>query len=288
MVSRRVQSYQNKIAKLRAFSQTLGLVLTNLYYLHLRWLPFPVMNCYACPLATFACPIGSLQFAIGAGGFFPFYLLGIIFLSGLLFGRITCGWLCPFGFIQDLLYKIPLKKKFRLPAFVSYGKYIFLLVFVLFLPILLHDPIFCKICPVGTMEAGIPWPFLEPSFRALLGWLYALKLTILIGIVILAIFTPRPFCKGMCPLGALLSFFNRFSFLRVQVKEEACKKCALCAEPCPQGLMIYEDEGHPDCIGCMKCRVCPAVEMKAGIPDRLLGGKKQSKIEKISDIQPKL
>lgn len=258
----------------RFLSQSLGLLSTNLYFLQLKWFPFPVLNCYACPLATFACPIGSLQFALGVG-FFPFYLLGIVFLSGLLLGRITCGWFCPFGFIQDLLYKIPIKRKFRLPSYISYGKYLFLFLLVLILPLILQEPIFCKICPMGTLEGGIPWPIIEPALRPLLGGLYVLKIALLLGILLLAVLTPRPFCKGMCPLGALLSFFNRFSFLRVEVKEEVCRTCGLCGPPCPQGLVIYEDEGHPDCLGCMRCKVCDAVEMRAGIPQKLLGKSKR-------------
>jgi len=260
------------LERLRFLSQLSGLAITNLYLIHLRWLPFPVMNCYACPLATFACPIGSLQYAIDAG-FFPFYLLGVIFISGLIFGRVTCGWLCPFGFIQDLLYKIP-TRKFTFPRYLSYGKYFFLLIFVLLLPFLFRQPIFCKICPVGTLEGGIPWPIIEPQFRSLIGWNYFLKITILVGIIVLSILFSRPFCKAMCPLGALLSFFNRFSFLRVEVKKEACRRCALCATRCPQGIVIYEEEGHPDCIGCLKCKVFDAVEMKVGVPDKLLGLKK--------------
>ncbi|MGB9876771.1 MAG: 4Fe-4S binding protein [bacterium] len=255
--------------RFRHLSQISGLVITNLYFFQLRWFPFPVLNCYACPLATFACPIGSLQYALNVG-FFPFYLLGIIFLSGLIFGRITCGWLCPFGFLQDLLYKIP-TKKFSFPRYLSYGKYFFLAIFVLALPLIFHQPFFCKICPMGTLEGGIPWPIIEPQLRSLIGWLYFLKLAILAGIIIIAILSPRPFCKTMCPLGAILSFFNRLSFLRVEVKEDYCRRCALCASKCPQGIVIYEEEGHPDCIGCLKCKVCDAVEMKAGVPSKLLG-----------------
>lgn len=270
------RNLQRNLESWRFLSQSLGLAFTNLYFLHLKWFPFPVLNCYACPLAVFACPVGSLQYALGAG-FFPFYLFGIIFLVGLLLGRITCGWLCPFGLIQDLLYKIPSFRKFRLPRYFTYGKYLFLVFFVLLLPSILHSPLFCKICPMGTLEGGIPWPIIEPSFRSLLGWLYALKIAILLGIVLLAILTPRPFCKSICPLGALLSFFNRLSFFRVEVKEEVCRACGLCGPPCPQGLVIYEDEGHPDCIGCMRCKVCNAVRLGVGIPEKPLFGKRAQK-----------
>ncbi len=241
-----------------------GLLLTNLHFLQAKWLPCPVLNCYACPLASFACPIGSLQFALGVG-IFPFYLLGVLFLSGLLFGRFTCGWLCPFGLLQDLLHKIP-SPKVKLPRPLSYGKYAFLLTLVLLVPLLLKEPYFCKICPQGTLEAGIPWPIIDKNMRALIGWLYFLKVGILLGVVALSVLIYRPFCRAVCPLGAILSFFNRVSLLRVEVDWKGCRGCGLCASACPQGISIYEEGMHPDCIGCMKCRVCPAIKIGASIP----------------------
>ena len=71
----------------------------------------PGLNCYSCPGAIGSCPIGSLQSSLS--GFIPqipFYVLGLIVLFGLLFGRVVCGFLCPFGFFQELLYKLPVPK----------------------------------------------------------------------------------------------------------------------------------------------------------------------------------
>ena len=71
----------------------------------------PGLNCYSCPGALGACPIGSLQsFMSGAVLRFPFYVLGLMILFGLILGRRICGWLCPFGLVQELLYKIPTPK----------------------------------------------------------------------------------------------------------------------------------------------------------------------------------
>ena len=71
----------------------------------------PGLNCYSCPGASGACPLGSLQNAIGASEKrTPYYVFGIIILYGILLGRIICGFLCPFGLIQELLYKIKTPK----------------------------------------------------------------------------------------------------------------------------------------------------------------------------------
>ena len=116
---------------------------------------------------------------------------------GALIGRFVCGWLCPFGLIQDLLHKIPFSKKitsFRGDRILRKLKYLILIVFVILLPMFLVDilgqgaPYFCKlICPAGTLEGGIPLVLLNQSLRSALGWLYVWKnVLLLITIVLLA------------------------------------------------------------------------------------------------------
>ena len=71
----------------------------------------PGLNCYSCPAATGACPIGSFQAVAGSSKFrFSYYIAGFLILFGVLLGRFICGFLCPFGWFQDLLHKIPCKK----------------------------------------------------------------------------------------------------------------------------------------------------------------------------------
>ena len=68
----------------------------------------PGLNCYSCPGAVGACPLGSLQNYLSGMKFrFPYYVLGLLLFFGALLGRAVCGFLCPFGFLQDLLYLIP-------------------------------------------------------------------------------------------------------------------------------------------------------------------------------------
>ena len=122
----------------------------------------PGLNCYSCPGALGACPIGSLQAVLDSGKFrFSCYIFGFLMLFGALMGRFVCGWLCPFGLVQDLLHKIPIfQKKKNLPGhrFLKYLKYVILGLFVILLPMTIvgitgiGDPWFCKyICPLGAL-----------------------------------------------------------------------------------------------------------------------------------------
>ena len=89
----------------------------------------PGLNCYSCPAASAACPLGALQNALAASEKrTPYYVFGIILLYGIILGRMICGFLCPFGLFQDLLYKIktPKLKKSRVTKIFSYLKYVIL------------------------------------------------------------------------------------------------------------------------------------------------------------------
>jgi len=232
----------------------------------------PVLNCYSCPSALGACPIGALQNALGsirlnlslARYQFGLYVLGFLGAVGSLVGRIPCGWLCPFGFFQELLYKIP-TRKFPIPRFLIKMKYVLLAVAVIGLPLLVLDsfgggtPWFCKwICPAGTLEAGLPLAVLNSGIRQQLGFLFAWKAAVLAGFVVAMVFTMRPFCRTACPLGAILGLFNRFSLFRMSVDEETCTRCDRCRKECPVDVRVYEAPNSPDCIRCLKCeKVCP-------------------------------
>ena len=105
-----------------------------------------------------ACPLGSLQAALGKRGRFPAYVLGTLLLFGVLLGRLVCGFLCPFGLLQDLLDRVPLPKlkvPKRLDKPLRYLKYAVLVLLVV-LAFLLEEPAFCKfLCPAGLLEAGL-------------------------------------------------------------------------------------------------------------------------------------
>ena len=93
----------------------------------------PGLGCYSCPGAVGACPLGALQNALSSSGkTAPYYVFGIIMLYGLMFGRWICGFLCPFGLIQELIHKIPTPKlkKSKVTRVLSYFKYVILVFFV--------------------------------------------------------------------------------------------------------------------------------------------------------------
>lgn len=224
--------------------------------------PAPALNCYSCPLARFACPIGSFQHFLTLRQV-PYFLLGFFGFISMTVGRIPCGWFCPFGMIQELLYKIP-SYKFRLPKWVSYIKYVVLLVFAIIIPLLVLEPWFCKICPAGTLEAGIPLLSWNPakslgsSLFDILTTHFYIKYGFLILLISLFITTKRPFCRMVCPLGAIFSLFNRFSYLQMYVDKGKCTGCGICYSVCPMEIKIYENPRHIDCIRCMKCyNACP-------------------------------
>jgi len=245
----------------RRWVQAVSFLMMNSFVLQaLKAIPCLGMNCYACPGAIFACPIGTLQH-FAAIHQIPFYTLGVLCLIGALAGRLACGWLCPFGWLQELVYG--LGRRFRWPRWhvserAGWLRYAFLIVLVGLVPFLTLEPWFCKLCPVGTVEAGIPLLLIYSDLRAQAGWLFVVKVAILSGFVIWMMSSKRPFCRFVCPLGAIWSPFNRLSTLRLAVDEATCTRCDECRRVCPVDICVYENPDSTRCIRCMECiRVCP-------------------------------
>lgn len=250
-------------------SYLIGFVQGKIYKGRLKNLCVPGLNCYSCPGAVGSCPIGSLQAVIGNWNFkFAFYVAGFLVFVGALIGRFVCGWLCPFGLVQDLLHKIPFPKKiktFRGDKLLRKLKYVILAVFVILLPLYLVDimdqgsPYFCKlICPAGTLEGGIPLVLLNKSMRRAIGWLYVWKNVLLAVAVLLSILIYRPFCKYICPLGAIYSVFNPISVFKYRVDKNKCTQCGACAKVCKMQVNPSKTPNQPECIRCGQCKkICP-------------------------------
>lgn len=230
-----------------------------------QWKQFcnPGMNCYSCPAARLSCPIGAMQAVSGSMNFnMSFYVAGFVLAAGVLFGRAICGFICPFGLIQELLYKIPFPKK-KLRKGFTYIKYILLVLFVLILPVACTNelgmgaPAFCEyICPVGTLEGGIPLLATHPELRKTIGALFSLKACILIITLIGCLFVCRFFCKVMCPLGAVYGILNKISVYHMEVDEDHCISCGKCKDICPMDVNPAKDPASAECIRCGKCTAC--------------------------------
>jgi ferredoxin-type protein NapH len=250
--------FWHRLAGRRAIVQVVSLLTLNSYFTQRisKGVPCPALNCYACPAAAFACPIGSIQHFIGRKKF-PLYVLGVVGLVGALIGRASCGWFCPFGWFQELLYKLPVPK-LRLPNRFNWTRYVVLAVLVIAIPYVAREPWFCKLCPAGTLEAGIPMVLLSTDIRALVGAMYWIKLGILGIFLAWMSTTRRPFCRWVCPLGALWSPLNPISSFRLQVDQDRCIRCNRCQQFCPTDIRVYEDPDSGACIRCLECiRVCP-------------------------------
>lgn len=253
-----MQAFWKRLAPMRFRIQLLSGVAMNSWFLApwLKGVPCPGFNCYACPTANFACPIGSLQL-FAAIKTVPLYLLGSLALVGTLVGRLACGWLCPFGWFQELIHRIPVPK-WRLPNRFNWMRYFALVVLVGIVPFLTGEPWFSKLCPWGGLEAAIPQVILVPQLRSSIGLLYWIKMAILAIFLVWMAVTRRPFCRWVCPLGAIWGLFNPISVMGLRVSDERCIRCGACKEACPVDILVYENPNASACIRCLECsRVCP-------------------------------
>jgi len=237
-----------------------GFLSGTIYRGELKKICVPGLNCYSCPGAVGSCPLGSLQASFNSfPKAVPMYVLGTLLVFGALFGRAICAFLCPFGLIQELLHKIPSRKikKGVWTRRLTGIKYVVLAVFVLALPVyfLIRNgvvtPAFCKwLCPAGTLEGGFPLLIANENLRAAAGWLFSWKALVTVSVVALSVFKYRPFCRFLCPLGAIYSLFNRFALVGVRVDEEKCIHCGRCTRPCGMDVREVNDR---ECLRCGDC-----------------------------------
>jgi len=231
-----------------------GFATGSIYKGNVKGLCVPGLNCYSCPGAVGACPLGSLQTGLLSSKYkVPYYILGTLLLFGLFFARFICGFLCPFGLLQDLLYKIPgyKIKKNKITRMLTWFKYLILVVFVIAIPLIKLMPGFCKyICPAGTLEGGIPLTYMNPSLRRLIGGLFSWKVIVLLLILTACIFCYRSFCRFICPLGAIYSFFNPIAFFGIKVDMNKCIHCDACVRNCKMDVKKVCDR---ECIHCGEC-----------------------------------
>ncbi len=285
-------------------SYIVGFFTARIYNGKSKYVCVPGLNCYSCPGALGSCPIGAYQAVVGGRtNNITLYVTGMLVFFGVVFARFVCGFLCPFGFFQDLLYKIPLfrlkteKQKaqaIKIPKKIDeplrYIKYLMLLFPVMILPVVLVNqfgigsPYFCTwICPVGSLQGGIPLVSQNESLQQAVGFLFNWKMTLLGIIIIGSVLLYRPFCKYICPLGAFYALFNGVSFYKMEVDSDSCTRCGKCEKVCHMQINPIKKikkvdalEGKKaqcgkvqissaECVRCGDCkRSCPVGSITSG------------------------
>lgn len=254
-----------------------------------KWKQFcnPGLNCYSCPAASFACPIGALQAVNGSMDFnFSFYVVGLLLAFGVVFGRGVCGWLCPFGLLQEFIHKVP-SPKLKLKKGFLYIKYVILVIFVILLPIVatnymgMGKPAFCQfICPAGTLQGGIPLLSTHEELRETIGSLFSLKMAILILTIAGCILVYRFFCRVICPLGAIYGLMNKVSIYHLEVNKHQCINCGKCKNVCKMEVDPVKQKDSAECIRCKACvAACPNKAIQISFDTKpAFFGKKKNKI----------
>ncbi|MBP1764221.1 MAG: 4Fe-4S ferredoxin, iron-sulfur binding domain protein [Firmicutes bacterium] len=206
----------------------------------------PFVNCQVCPVITCWGRITSYFW-----GFWLFLPLSVLFV-----GRAFCGWLCPGGFVNQMIGKVAFAKlrvRNRLTKFALLGMGIGLLI-VLFLWIGLHNP--RSIVPIRIGEF---WNSIRLSFEhASLFWL--VRTFVVLGLVSAGLLVANLWCRFACPTGALLELFKDAAIFRV-FKTSACNDCDVCLRNCEMGTR--PDEAN--CTNCGDCmKTCPVNAIKFG------------------------
>lgn len=230
----------------------------------------------SAPYSTVLGAYSALEYTI-SHGVFPLLVLGILLMTGCTVGRLFCGWACPFGMLQDFLSYLPFKQQPLSPASVAQLKDI-KLAFLGFsilttalvgfrrlsspdelYPILyFSDCPFSVLSPSGTVFAFTPWILLwKSNIFAFGGVAIWMKIAILVVAVVPSLYTPRFFCRFMCPLGAILEIFTPYKLLRIvrspKYDKDECNK--MLSEVCPMGVTASRSKviDHPACIHCGTC-----------------------------------
>jgi ferredoxin-type protein NapH len=253
-----------QLARSRAWVQA-GFLLVWLdpLMLRLHTVCGPVFHCYSCPLAAFACPIGVLA-NFSALHMVPFVALGVLMIVGALFGTLVCGWACPFGFLQDLLGRVPLPK-LRFPGWLGWMRYAVLVGLVFLVPYFYGDEhwsFICRLCPAGAVEASLPYSIQQSVASHAIVWPTVNKTIILTVFLLLAVVSWRPWCTLFCPLGAIFSLCNYVSLIFLRFRPSRCNDCELCRDLCKYRAPSERRGSDLRCIRCLECVKCKALSVE--------------------------
>ena len=250
----------------------------RIYQGNLKMVCSPGLNCYSCPASAVSCPMGSIQlFLAGVRQSISYYIVGFLVIIGAIFGRFICGFVCPMGLLQDLVYRLKTpKRKMRL-RYLRYTKYAILLIFVILLPLSIRheltelgQPWFCKIiCPSGTLFGAIPLLAVNDFLRQFAGIQLIWKLTLAVSLITLSIFVYRIFCRVLCPLGAIYALMNKIAVLQMRCDTNKCISCMQCSDACHIKLEPKSNPNSPECVRCGKCiNTCNPKALSYGVKSK--------------------
>ena len=183
-------------------------------------------------------------------------LLALIFflVLAVIGNKIICGWACPFGAMQELIYSIPvprIMRRWKAPFWLTNS-----IRSVLFFVVLLF-----LFGIVGGRKGFVIYHYLNPFNLFDLDFESWIILTTVIAALALSLFIYRPFCHLICPFGFISWIAERLSLTRVKIEHDKCTNCGACIRACPseaaKGIVSAKLFGA-DCFSCARClNVCP-------------------------------
>ncbi|MBR0065545.1 MAG: 4Fe-4S binding protein [Paludibacteraceae bacterium] len=210
-------------------------------------------------------------------------MLLVLIVLTLLFGRLYCSVICPLGVMQDIFGWIGKKTKKNRYRYSPEKRWLRYTVLVLFLVCLIvgFAPVTTLLAPYSAYGRVVNSLF-RPLYDLLINGLAAIEVrydsylfsevqiwmrsvtTFVVALLTLAVLgvlawrNGRTYCNTICPVGTILSFFARFSLLRVQFDKDKCKNCSLCEKNCKASAIDFKS-GKVDYSRCVACGDCTAV-----------------------------
>ncbi len=310
MVKKEIGSFwrKNKFRFIRLASQIFFFILLNIglftgtygifLFSSVSGIVLPIEQSFSGPFSNISASYNMLEYYI-ANAIIPYLILGLLILIGFIFGRSTCSWVCPFGFIQEMIGYFPqnkIKPVQDTEDLLSNIPYVIILI-SLGLCVLVgfnrlsspqasplgpfSEGTYTQLDPYVTLISVIPWRIINGSFPVYEGDIVAyfandaflwIQIFFLLIILMMNIWIPLVFCRYICPTGIILGHFNEYSWFGLRRDPIRCLKedCKICVEVCPMNIPIlklpYDKIQHRKCTYCLKCvERCPENALRLSI-----------------------